>query len=107
MDERSDGWSHWGEMKWRNGDRGQGKVKRKSIGLGAAETGRKGKGVKEKIRSKNKCKRVEKIKRGTTGRGREGDGRMEGEGTYGTQDVERGKEGGEGSGNLCLKARAV
>ena len=29
------------------------------------------------------------------------------EGPYGTQDVERGKEGGEGSGNLCLKARAV
>lgn len=60
MDERVDGWSHWGGMKWRNGDRKGKEGRRKEVGGGAGagagweadETEENDGGVKGKMKEK-------------------------------------------------------
>ena len=54
MDERMDGWSHWGEMKWRNGDR-EGGIRKERKSRNGVETERKvlRKEKKEEIKGKS------------------------------------------------------
>lgn len=90
-DERMDGWSHWGDMKRRNGDRTEGGMEegREGGGRAGVEKQMKQRGKAKVLRRKCEIKgRVGEIKWGRDrwmDKGR--DGGMEGGGTCGTQDM--------------------
>lgn len=65
-----DGWGHWGDMKWRNGDKEEAEGRRKSRSGVVDERG-KDEGVKKKIRNKKRSRGNkggrERVKRGRDG----------------------------------------